>query len=482
MPAFTLFDSSTHATSSLTSALLSATSGIAVDTASIQLKYGTASVSNFDPITFDSTTTNTVSIAFYDGSIPSLGIGAGLLLTSGDGNPPASNTQSGYGAPLTPSETDSDLNASVLAAFPSAGEVQDATVLQFQFFVSDPTLQNIRFDLVFGSDEYPEFSDSSFVDIGGVYVNGTNYALFNNQISQPLSILSSNLQAGNFRDNVSGTIPLEYDGISHVLSIIAPVHTGTNTMKIAIADTGDQILDSGLFIGNVQAINFSGSGLALNTVGTASDDSIQGKDFNEIFDLGNGNDIVNGGKGDDVLNGGNGFDAALFSGILSQYSLTNAASGYTILGPDGNDTLVDIEFALFGNDLFALDTKAGGMTYNTYALLQAAFNAAPSTDLLSEWVKKEMTITDLSTLAQNMIDLYAPGISNQILVPYLYQSVAGFVPPQAEVDALIAQIGPGKTFATQGDLFAFAALHPLNTAEITSIIGAPLALDLSHFV
>lgn len=103
-----------------------------------------------------------------------------------------------------------------------------------------------------------------------------------------------------------------------MLSIVAPVTAGVNTMKIAIADTGDQILDSGIFVGNVQAVNFSGAGLALQTTGTNGDDPfVQGNDFNELFDLGDGNDNVEGGLGDDVLNGGNGFDAAIFTGALA---------------------------------------------------------------------------------------------------------------------------------------------------------------------
>ncbi|MDH5553101.1 MAG: choice-of-anchor L domain-containing protein, partial [Nitrosomonas sp.] len=406
MSAFTLYDSTTQTPSDLTAALLTSASGIIIDTASINLKFGIATdFGAFDPVTLEFTTTETPSISFYDGSITSLGIGAGLLLTSGDADPPITNTEDSYGLSLTPSETDADLNATVQAAFTGAGEVQDTTLLEFQFTVDDPALISVKFDLIFGSDEFPEFSDSSFVDIAGVYVNDVNYALFNNEISQPLSILDTNLDAGNFRDNAATIIPLEYDGISNLLSIVAPVTAGVNTMKIAIADTGDQIFDSGLFVGNVQAVNFSGAGLALQTNGTAGNDPyVKGNDFNELFDLGDGNDNVEGGLGDDVLNGGNGFDAAIFSGALADYILQNTASGQTIAGPDGNDVLIDIEFALFGSDLYALDTHVGGATHSTYGLLQAAFDAAPSTDLLSEWVVKEMTATNTATLAQNMID------------------------------------------------------------------------------
>ncbi len=416
------------------------------------------------------------------GRLPNLGIGAGLLLTSGDGNPPASNTQPSYGVSLAPSETDSDLNTSVHAAFPEAGDVEDATVLTFDFTVSNASLSSIKFDLIFGSDEYPEFKDSDFVDIAGVYINGVNYALFNNQANQPLSVLGTNFATGNFRDNENSTIPVEYDGLSNLLTVIAPIKQGSNTIKIAIGDTGDPIYDSGLFIGNLRAVDFFGSGLALETKGTDSADSFQGADFNESFDLGGGNDIASGGKGDDVLNGGNGFDAAIFSGNFSTYDLSKLFTENVITGPDGKDSLVDIEFGLFDNDLFAFNTNAGDATYNTYALLQAAFNSAPSTDLLSQWVKEGMDGADLPVLAQNMINIYASGVSNEALITHLFQTVAGVTPSQQEVEAFGALVGPGKTFAAQGDLFAFAALHELNTHEIASIVGTPVALELSQFV
>ncbi|MCB1986541.1 MAG: choice-of-anchor L domain-containing protein [Burkholderiales bacterium] len=484
MPAFTVYDPENQPLSTLISALLTPSSGITVNVDSVQLKFGIATETVIiDTTTFQVLTIEKASLSFYDGSIATLGIGAGLFLTSGDSDPPETNTELSFSKELEPSENDSDLNTSVQAAFPQAGEVQDATVLEFQFNVEDPALNNIKFDLIFGSDEFPEFSNTDFVDIAGVYINGKNYALFNNQTSQPLSILDTNLAAGNFRNNENTIIPLEYDGISNLLNIIAPVNPGVNTIKIAIGDTGDQIYDSGLFISNLQAVNFSGSGLALTTLGTDGDDPlVQGKEFNEIFELGNGNDNVSGGLGDDVLNGGNGFDTAIFSGAFAQYSLINTASGHTVTGPDGNDVLVDIEFALFGNDLFALDTQVGDATYNTYALLQAALDAAPSQPLLSQWVAKEKTAPNAATLAQTIIDTAAPGISNATLITHLFQTIAGVTPSQEQVNQISALVGPGNTFPTQGHLFAAASQLELNTSEFASIVGTPLELDLSFFV
>ena len=89
-------------------------------------------------------------------------------MTSGDGNPALSNTSSRYSVELTPLETDASLAQAVQRAFKLAGEVQDASTLEFQFTVNNPALTGIRFDLGFGSDEFPEFVDFSFVDIASV--------------------------------------------------------------------------------------------------------------------------------------------------------------------------------------------------------------------------------------------------------------------------------------------------------------------------
>lgn len=89
---------------------------------------------------------------------------------------------------------------------------------------------------------------------------------------------------------------------------------------------------------------------------------------------------------------------------------------------------------------------------------------------------------DAATLAQQMINTYAPGVSNETLIVHLFKTVAGISPTQAQVDEFSALIGPGKTFETQGDLVAFAALLDLNTDDFASIVGTPIALDLSQFV
>ena len=44
-------------------------------------------------------------------------------------------------------------------------------------------------------------------------------------------------------------IDIEYDGLTVVLTVSTPVNPGTNHIKLAIADSGDSILDSSVFLG-----------------------------------------------------------------------------------------------------------------------------------------------------------------------------------------------------------------------------------------
>ena len=334
---------------------------------------------NPDSITFIGADNQT---SFYDGSISELGIGSGILLTTGDGNPPTENTSDSFGIEQNGITEDSQLQAVADSAFEESGEVEDVNSLEFSFTVSDPNVESVSFNLVFGSDEFPEFSDSAFVDVGAVFINGQNVGLFNNDPNQPLSIISENLNAGNFQANDDLQIPLEYDGVSSVLSVVAPVEQGENTIRFAIADTGDGIYDSGLFIANFATSGADtgdgGSGVLINAPGTEEADEIVGDDSdqfieglggNDTINPGGGNDIIDAGAGDDLIIGGignNGIDGGAGSDTVSyaanqgDLSTTLADGSITVAGNNGEqeftDTLNNIETIQYGDGSISTDT------------------------------------------------------------------------------------------------------------------------------
>jgi hypothetical protein len=87
----------------------------------------------------------------------------------------------------------------------------------------------------------------------------------------------------------------------------------------------------------------------------------------------------------------------------------------------------------------------------------------------------------MGELAQQMIDAYAPGVSSNDLVAYLYQQLTHQTATADVVQSYVDQIGPGKTFATQGDLLAYAANLTLNTDGVASIVGTAQQLDPHSF-
>jgi hypothetical protein len=148
---------------------------------------------------------------------------------------------------------DSDLD--LLSAFTT----QDAATLSFEF---QTTGGDLFFNFVFASDEYNEFIGSPFNDVFGFYVDGVNIALVPGT-SSPVAVNTVNgtTNSGFYNDNDFGSFnpnfpfDIEYDGFTDVFRAQAlGLGAGTHTMKIAIADASDDILDSAVFI---QAGTFS---------------------------------------------------------------------------------------------------------------------------------------------------------------------------------------------------------------------------------
>jgi hypothetical protein len=173
-----------------------------------------------------------------------LGFDQGIVLSTGAiTDVPGPNEQEGTSGIL---DTPGDPDLTALAG----QDTFDAVVLQFDF-VADADV--VRFDYVFGSEEYEEFVGSDFNDVFAFFVNGQNCATV---AGGPVSVntINSQTNAQAFRPNPfsfdqPSPLDIEFDGLTTTLACESAItRGGTNTLKLAIADASDPIYDSGVFI------------------------------------------------------------------------------------------------------------------------------------------------------------------------------------------------------------------------------------------
>ncbi|MCI4661977.1 MAG: choice-of-anchor L domain-containing protein [Neomegalonema sp.] len=296
----------------------------------------------------------------------------GLMLSSGD-FPDDLNDESNHTV-VHQSGGDADLTATAQAAFSGAGATEDAAVLEFTVTLENTSLDGISFDILFGSDEYPEFTDTTFTDIGAIYVNGENVALFEDDPAKPLSVIGENVDDGSFVDNSGATYNIEWDGLSTLLTVRAPLVQGENTIKIGVADTGDSLYDSGLYINNVELLSggATGGGVLKVVNGSEDDDEIEASLASEEINLGGGTDKVIGTvlelQNDTITEFG--FDDILeIEQVLFGFEDLTITLGSAILdidtdGDDVNDLNIKME-GDFSNTLFNVENVNGNTVITT---------------------------------------------------------------------------------------------------------------------
>lgn len=128
----------------------------------------------------------------------------------------------------------------------AGGRTYDASTLDIDF-TPDSDLLTMQF--VFSSEEYPEFANSSYQDFFGVWVNGQPVEHdVGDGTTAPFNISTSN-NINMYVDNSNDDYNTEMDGFTITLTLTMNVNAGvTNSMRIAVADTGDRNYDSNVLI------------------------------------------------------------------------------------------------------------------------------------------------------------------------------------------------------------------------------------------
>lgn len=171
-----------------------------------------------------------------------VGIGSGIILTSGGATVAQGPNNSGSATVNNGTAGLASLNALI-----PGYTTHDAAQLSFDFTTAGG---NLYFNYVFGSEEYNEWVGSSFNDVFAFFLDGNNIALIPSTTT-PVSINNVNTGSNSayYRNNSPGPYDTQYDGLTTVLTATAlGLGAGTHHIDIAIADSGDFILDSGVFI------------------------------------------------------------------------------------------------------------------------------------------------------------------------------------------------------------------------------------------
>lgn len=187
------------------------------------------------------------SLAFFEAADTDLGIPAGIFICTGDVHQ-AANGFDFFASTSNNVPGDSDLEALLGGQYASF----DASVLEFDIQINTDT---IDFTYVFGSEEYPEYVNSSFNDVFAFYINDAgsmnNIALVpDDQMPVAINNVHANLNAGYYVDN-QGLMGqhIAYDGFTTPLPATYVATSGNSYhVKIAVTDMGDQVFDSGVFI------------------------------------------------------------------------------------------------------------------------------------------------------------------------------------------------------------------------------------------
>src|SRR4029078_1566213 len=92
---------------------------------------------------------------------------------------------------------------------------------------------------------------------------------------------------------------------------------------------------------------------------------------NDTFYGNDANNRLTGGAGNDVVDGGGGTDTAVFSGVFASYSLVDlGGASLRVSGPDGIDTLSNIESLAFSDQVVSWPMRSN--------LVLAAFGSGGS--------------------------------------------------------------------------------------------------------
>ena len=179
--------------------------------------------------------------------------------------------------------------------------------------------------------------------------------------------------------------------------------------------------------------------------------------------------------GNDTIDGGTGVDTAAYSNARAGYTITKTTSGNTVSGPEGADTLTNIERLKFSDKSVALDMATNQSGGETALLLGAVLPGTLALDASKQSLLG--SVISLFDAGYSMKDLSGAVLrlpiwdaltgqatpTNTDIANYLLTNVNGNAPDQA---TLAAAVNALNTESFQGDWLASLALSTASQTHI----------------
>lgn len=211
-----------------------------------------------------------IAIGYFNGMNSNVMLDSGIILTSGSIDTAVGPNVIGYGG--VDNQTPGDIQLEQITNNTANGSF-DAAVLEFDFI---PMSDTVKFDYVFGSEEYMEWVNTGFNDAFAFILSGVTTTLAPTNIAiipsppappnTPVTIDNVNLFSYPqyyFDNETPPGQTVNYDGFTVPLRAIWPVICGeTYHIKLVVADIGDGIYDSGVFL---KAGSFSATSVTITS-------------------------------------------------------------------------------------------------------------------------------------------------------------------------------------------------------------------------
>jgi Ca2+-binding RTX toxin-like protein len=233
------------------------------------------------------------------------------------------------------------------------------------------------------------------------------------------------------------------------------------------ADVGAQIVVLVTYTdgrGTAESLASAATTSVTQTTGTAASDVLTGGSAADVLTGLAGDDTITGDAGNDQIDGGGGADTAIYSGDQNSYTLQFSPTEVTVIdrrsGGDGTDTLMNVEFLDFNDELplfgdapmdlgrFGWPTTLSDEAWESFIELYIAyFNRAPDAIGLAFWGGAFAGGTTLSRMAAFFIDqaetraTYPETLTNADFATAVYNNVLGRLPDQAGFDFWVGLAG-----------------------------------------